>query len=127
MGIYIKGAKLPTSCRSCPHEIGGDCYGGKAKYIRDVDDNEEQFRNRRHPNCPLIYILEPHGRLVDADVLYKELVEESEYLITEMENQEKIPNEYTDNFRIYIGYMLSGLTSAMISLYNAPTVIEGSE
>lgn len=67
MGIYIKDAELPTSCRSCPFENGGDCYGGKAKYIMDVDDNEEQFRNSRHPNCPLTEVAEPHGRLIDAD------------------------------------------------------------
>lgn len=127
MGIYIKSIELPTSCRSCPFENGGDCYGGKAKYIKDVDDNEEQFRNSRHPDCPLVYVLEPHGRLADVDVLYKELVKESEYLLNEMENQEKNPNEYVDNFRVYTSYILSGLSSAMISIYNAPTVIEGSE
>ena len=73
MGIYIKDAELPTSCRSCPFENGGDCYGGKAKYIMDVDDNEEQFRNSRHPNCPLIEVPEPHGRLIDADALADDL------------------------------------------------------
>ena len=72
MAIYIKGATMPTSCSSCPFENGGDCYGGKHKRIMDVDDDEEQFRNSRHPNCPLVYIPEPHGRLIDADKLTKE-------------------------------------------------------
>lgn len=106
MGIYIKGVELPTSCHSCPHEIGGDCYGGKAKYIKDVDDNEEQFRNSRHPNCPLIHVQEPHGRLIDADELKYYGVH--------------IGDEYEDRFHDYQRVDRSDID-------NAPTVIEGSE
>ena len=79
MAIYIKGVAMPTSCYSCPFENGGDCYGGKAKYIMDVDDNEELFRNSRHPNCPLVYIPEPHGRLIDADWFFNTFTELANY------------------------------------------------
>ena len=98
MAIYIKGVAMPTSCYSCPFENGGDCYGGKHKHIMDVDDDEELFRNSRHPNCPLVYIPEPHGRLIDADELYSYIIKK----ITE------------DGIAYY-------------STDNAPTVIEGSE
>ena len=115
MGIYIKGAELPTSCRSCPHEIGGDCYGGKAKYIKDVDDNEEQFRNSRHPDCPLIYIPEPHGRLIDGDKLF-----DDEKLCYGVECSECQFLYKTENF-------LESCCKVERMIYNAPTVIEGSE
>ena len=69
MGIYIKGMEMPESCMRCPFENGGDCYGGKYKYIMDVDDYEDF----RHPNCPLTYVPEPHGNLIDADKLADDL------------------------------------------------------
>lgn len=65
MAIYIKNAKLPNNCYECPFNQGGDCYGGRIKYIMDIDDNEELYHTTRHPQCPLIEISEPHGRLID--------------------------------------------------------------
>lgn len=43
--------EMPKSCKVCPFEKFGDCYGGKAKYIMDIEDCMEA--GIRHPNCPL--------------------------------------------------------------------------
>ena len=43
--------EMPKSCKECPFEKFGDCYGGKAKYIMDIEDCMEA--GIRHPNCPL--------------------------------------------------------------------------
>lgn len=78
MAIYIKNAKLPDNCYECPFNQGGDCYGGRIKYIMDIDDDEELYHTTRHPQCPLIEISEPHGRLIDEstimDVYYERVV-----------------------------------------------------
>ena len=107
MAIYIKGATMPTSCSSCPFENGGDCYGGKAKYIMDVDDDEELFRNSRHPNCPLVYMPEPHGSLIDADALEEYYCKYCVY-------------DDAESCVMYPCYFIH-------NLQDAPTVIEGSE
>lgn len=80
MAIYIKNAKLPDNCYECPFNQCGDCYGGRIKYIMDIDDDEELYHTKRHPQCPLIEIPEPHGRLIDEntimDVYYERVVHE---------------------------------------------------
>lgn len=67
MGVYIKsGAKIPKCCAECRYMYGAVfcvCAQGKAKEWRYID--------RRHEDCPLVEIKEPHGRLIDADALVK--------------------------------------------------------
>ena len=60
MGVYIKGLEMPENCFDC--EIGSCSLKDRLKYIED-----------RHPDCPLVEIRTPHGRLIDADALDKEL------------------------------------------------------
>ena len=71
-GVYIKGMEMPTGCDTCPFEVFGDCYGGKAKFIMDID--EEVAMGVRHKNCPLTPIPD-HGRLIDADALRQSIKE----------------------------------------------------
>ena len=70
MSILIRGMEMPTGCDTCPFEHFGDCYGGKAKRIMDID--EEVALGVRHKRCPLIPV-PPHGRLIDADALCMKL------------------------------------------------------
>lgn len=62
MGIYIKGFEKPINCYCCPLSYSEN--GGLFCYITDafVGNNPKQ------DDCPLVYIPEPHGRLIDADV-----------------------------------------------------------
>lgn len=53
MSILIRGMEMPQNCTECHamcrHHLNG--------------------RKFRHPNCPLIEVPTPHGRLIDADKL----------------------------------------------------------
>ena len=54
MSILIKGMKTPTSCDDCWFEYA------------------YEFCESQYENCPLVK-LPPHGRLIDADELFKEM------------------------------------------------------
>ena len=71
MGVYIKGMDMPANCESCRFRrcvsdlimfswVGCQLDVGMAK--------KEAFKGR-HPNCPLVEVQEPHGRLVDVGAL----------------------------------------------------------
>lgn len=63
MSILIKGMEMPISCEKCPL-----CYD----YLNcSIDDSLQMFLYNRHPNCPLVEIPTPHGRLIDASELIK--------------------------------------------------------
>ena len=55
MSILIKGMEMPKNCTGCPI-----CCGLPYQY-RD--------EKGRRPDCPLVEIPTPHGRLIDADEL----------------------------------------------------------
>lgn len=62
--IYIKGMEMPKSCFDCPFVDFeyGDCL---------VDENGHGDPNEPE-NCPLIPV-PPHGRLIDADAMIKNM------------------------------------------------------
>ena len=68
-GVYIGGMEMPTGCDTCPFEHFGDCYGGKAKRIMDID--EEIANGVRHKRCPLVPVPD-HGDLIDRQALLQE-------------------------------------------------------
>lgn len=98
MGVYIKGAKMPISCESCPCKAAdtfrgiGGCQATGYIPIRKVNQDRPDW-------CPLIEI-PPHGRLVDADALTT---------VTEMVN---------GKFKTYI---------ELFEITYAPTIIESEE
>ena len=51
MSIYIKGMDMPKDC--------GECFVGN--------------RTICSKQCPLVEVKEPHGRLIDADVLIENI------------------------------------------------------
>lgn len=73
MAVLIKGMEMPKDCPMCPmsHWDAGDNFRGceivpgKKHAIRDPE-----YANSDHrPNwCPLV-LVQPHGRLIDADAL----------------------------------------------------------
>lgn len=67
MGVYIKGMEMPTSCRDCHFEDPYDGYNCRI--------NEKSYNwgiDGRPSDCPLVPA-PPHGRLIDADAVYKRL------------------------------------------------------
>ena len=65
MSILIQGMEMPKTCDYCKfHEPFLDfayCDLG------EMDMEYKDIANCRHPDCPLIEIPTPHGRLIDAD------------------------------------------------------------
>ena len=68
MSILIKGMDMPYSCKQCNmFNLIKDinvfrCGANNEYYEADFD-----YHNIRHPDCPLIEVPTPHGRLIDAD------------------------------------------------------------
>ena len=68
MSIRIKGMKMPDDCKTCDlcqYDDGfwGFCFA-----------NDERIADEgRREDCPLIEVPTPHGRLIDADELIKEI------------------------------------------------------
>ena len=68
MSIIIKGMDMPRNCFQCTFFDG--IYCGR------IDDDSEAFvgeASLRNPNCPLVEIPTPHGRLIDKDAIDKQL------------------------------------------------------
>ena len=69
MSLMIKGMNMPKSCKDCPckeypkfsFESNWCCLNQKT--ISDV--------RVISPNCPLVEVPTPHGRLIDADEIEK--------------------------------------------------------
>lgn len=58
MSVLIKGIAMPKSCWDC--ELFFCSLKDRLKHIED-----------RNPDCPLVEIPTPHGRLIDADALFE--------------------------------------------------------
>ena len=79
--VIVKGMEMPKNCAYCPlseyrnSSLGQilDCkqIGTVGTAVRDTHN----VLKRRHPNCPLIEIPTPHGRLIDADAVNKAMDE----------------------------------------------------
>lgn len=67
MSVLIKNVKMPESCLICVCDLP----------MRNCDlwkkQTPEEHRCERHPDCPLVEIQTPHGRLIDADALVKSM------------------------------------------------------
>lgn len=62
MGVYVKSMEMPESCKKC---------GVVSCGLYDA----ETWGIYRHPDCPLVEVPTPHGRLCDADAV-RECLEE---------------------------------------------------
>ena len=75
MSVLIKGMKMPTMCEECQIRAVDENSYGDIMYERcpitceDVGGYGWQGKRERHPDCPLVEVKEPHGRLIDAEVV----------------------------------------------------------
>ncbi len=59
MAVYIKGMEMPKTCWDCPMMYD---------YLYCVVTMDKKLKEEaRADSCPLVYVHEPHGRLIDAD------------------------------------------------------------
>ena len=63
MSVLIKGMEMPKNCEECPLNHY-EC----ALLEKSSEEIMQYFGGDcRHPDCPLVEVLTPHGRLIDAD------------------------------------------------------------
>ena len=74
MSVLINGMEMPTNCADCPLNydqmacaVTWTRWWSDSMVIMNFDSDKE-----RMPNCPLIEVPTPHGRLIDADKLANE-------------------------------------------------------
>lgn len=63
MSLFVKGAKMPKECMTCPACQGDECW------FEDDRPQIPDILNRRRKWCRLVDVKTPHGRLIDADRL----------------------------------------------------------
>ena len=62
MSVLMRGMDMPKGgCWECPLRAGLSC-NILPEYVYDYMDGHSM-----HPNCPLVEVPTPHGRLIDAD------------------------------------------------------------
>ena len=100
MSVLVGGMKMPRNCIECPLQFGGIC-SVQPPEIDDpfVAETVEEAAKGRTNWCPLVE-LPPHGRLIDADELRQDWLENGE-------------NEYVYDTNAFLD-----------SLDNAQTIIE---
>lgn len=83
MSVLIKGWTIPKGCADCPTWC--------KLYL--------QKREFRHPDCPLIEVPTPHGRLIDADKLTRDTIYNeyiTETILSQAETVVEADNEVTE-------------------------------
>ena len=65
MGLYIPKMKMPKNCYDC--QIENDVPNCPVYMYYSATEYMEE----RHPNCPIVEIPEPHGRLADIEDVKK--------------------------------------------------------
>lgn len=86
MGVYVKGMEMPKSCSDCLFFVDGlydandePCSACLAKEdnspwgcgYKEIDGIDHMAR--RMDYCPLVEVSEPHGDLIDREILEQEL------------------------------------------------------
>ena len=72
MSILIKGMEMPKGCAFCRIRKRNGKKMGCTLCDEEWDIHDPMSADHRLDNCPLRPVL-PHGRLIDADELFKEM------------------------------------------------------
>lgn len=71
MSVLIKGMEMPKNCAECEfHQSGYPDWCDLSIRARDIHNTEI-----RQEWCPLVEVPTPHGRLIDADKLERDIEE----------------------------------------------------
>lgn len=118
MGVYIRDMEMPKECEFC--FLVEKCEQRHYEMMKD-EDGDYMLRLVKD-NCPLVEVPTPHGRLIDADEIVKDLrhdvavdqdmldYEELTSAIREMTQADKVVKQ-----------------NAAEIIESTPTVIEGSK
>lgn len=71
MSVLVKGMEMPECCDACVFSYWSNLHQTAAckllEYNPCFDDFSREYKFKRSCNCPLVEILVPHGRMIDAD------------------------------------------------------------
>ena len=116
-GIYIHGMEMPKNCFLCKLSY----LAGERLYCNVT--HEEVLRAKIAPECPLVAVPD-HGRLVDADVVEKE-IERYEKISGYPVGEE--PKEFTGDDGLETVRYTAWMARCFIAEQNAPTIIPAEE
>lgn len=75
MGVYIKGMEMPRDCDECPMRQINLARCQLTQRSTSHYSNSKPIHGK--PKfCPLVEVLTPHGRLVDASEAYDKIAEQ---------------------------------------------------
>ena len=110
MSLFINSkVHLPSSCEKCPFNFADMSVGICTAADKTIDTRT--YGRKRHPDCPLIEIPTPHGRLIDADELYEQFINE----FCNRNCDESVRGEICDR---------CGVLRAINMIKSTPTIIE---
>ena len=111
MSVLIKGMEMPSICDCC--DFCDTDYTNYRKCCRRLfEDIPWEFgQNGTLPDCPLVEVKEPHGRMIDAD----EPMTKISTMMQEPDYQHEGEN------------WIVGLIMARDAIDEAPTVIEAED
>lgn len=120
MSVLIKNMEMPTNCADCPLNydqmacgVTGTRWWSDSMVMMNFDSDKERL-----PNCPLIEIPTPHGRLGDLDELEKQFKRAiGTYL----------PKDPTRHMSVADGGECRGWTQALTAVLEAKTVIKAED
>ena len=112
MGVYIRGMKMPKCCSNCEfhweEDVSFDIMHTcqlKTGYIDEADIHSFPY------DCPLVEVPEPHGSLIDKEVLSKAVLK---WLPPDPCGKEEMEYPYETDICV----------SMMMEIEEQPTVIE---
>lgn len=77
MSILIKGMEMPEGCIICMFK--SESLFNRTMWCEWLDDPLGDYskcdEEWRHPDCPLVEVPTPHGRLIDAEKLERDIEE----------------------------------------------------
>ncbi len=80
MSVLIKGMKMPKMCTECEIRDVEEDYWGEIVSLtcpiirKNVEDYGWRGKCKRHEDCPMVEVPEPHGRLIEAPEIEWEAV-----------------------------------------------------
>ena len=116
MSVLIKGMTMPKTCIMC--WLSPIC----PVWVKEV--SRHKGYDYRLPDCPLVEVPTPHGRLIDADELYEKTAEweaQALHMVEETMNDE----DKTEWQRW--SEVLTERSAFKYDIADAPTIIEAGE
>lgn len=110
MSVLIRGMEMPESCWECEVGSASQLDNKTCPFYAMEGQEQENYQNKIAEGCPVSYV-PPHGRLIDADALMKEIQETCKRLYGTDDINAVSPTLAA--FKLYIG--------------EAPTIIEAEE